>query len=40
VVPHARIAAVARELGMLHVVETLSGDEALAAAALRLCENH
>lgn len=35
VVPHPRIAAVARELGATRVVETVSGDEALAQAALR-----
>jgi uroporphyrinogen-III synthase len=35
VVPHPRIAAVARELGFTRVVESMTGDEALAAAALR-----
>jgi uroporphyrinogen-III synthase len=35
IVPHPRIAAVARELGLQQVVETVSGDEVLAAAALR-----
>jgi len=35
VVPHPRIAAVARELGMMRVVESASGDEALMATVLR-----
>lgn len=35
VVPHPRIAAVARELGMKRVVESESGDEALMATLLR-----
>lgn len=35
IVPHPRIAAVARELGFACVVESASGDEALAAAALK-----
>lgn len=35
VVPHPRIAAAARELGMRRVVESASGDEALAATAMR-----
>ncbi len=35
VAPHPRIAAAARELGMARVVESASGDEALAAAAVR-----
>ncbi|MBM3341571.1 MAG: uroporphyrinogen-III synthase, partial [Betaproteobacteria bacterium] len=34
-VPHPRIAAVARELGLTRVVESASGDEALAATVLR-----
>lgn len=35
VVPHPRIAATARELGMQHVVESAAGDEALAATAMQ-----
>lgn len=35
VVPHPRIATVARELGMMRVVESASGDEALMATVLR-----
>ena len=35
VVPHPRIAAAARDLGVTRVVESASGDEALAAAAVR-----
>ncbi len=37
IVPHPRIAAVARELGMTRVVESASGDEALVSALLRVC---
>lgn len=35
VVPHPRVAAVARELGMTRVVESPSGDESLMATVLR-----
>lgn len=35
VVPHPRIAAVARDLGITRVVESASGDEALMASVLR-----
>lgn len=34
-VPHPRVAATARELGLTQVVESASGDEALAAALLK-----
>lgn len=37
IVPHSRIAAVARELGVTQVVESISGDEALVGALLRVC---
>ncbi len=37
IVPHPRIAAVARELGVTQVVESASGDEALVSALLRVC---
>ena len=38
IVPHPRIAAVAREMRMMRVVESASGDEALVAAVIRqLC---
>ena len=37
IVPHPRIAAVARELGVTQVVESVSGDEALVSALLRVC---
>ena len=37
IVPHPRIAAVARELGVTQVVESVSGDDALVGALLRVC---